>query len=116
VQREPIGETRETRMESVRRELAGFEQLNTWYYADEPKTERPRLELARRTSTFEEAVGGLDETKRPARSAPVPIVRELLRVRQLLRYLPDNAVVKLGTCSRVTNRRGPTLLHQGSSR
>jgi ferredoxin len=35
--------------------------LNSWYFSDAPKTMRPLLELARRTSTFEEVVGGLTE-------------------------------------------------------
>ena len=29
---------------------ATFERLNTWYYSDAPKTMRPVLDLARRTS------------------------------------------------------------------
>ncbi len=44
-----------------RHDLATADRLNTWYYADAPKTVRPRLEAARRTSTFDEVVGGLDE-------------------------------------------------------
>ena len=44
------------------RPLADFERLNTWYYTDAPRSVRPKLELARRRSTFEEIVGGLDET------------------------------------------------------
>src|SRR6266487_6842649 len=39
-------------------ELAAFDKLNTWYYADAPKTVRPLLDLARRTSTFDEVVHG----------------------------------------------------------
>src|SRR5207249_4253816 len=43
-------------------ELASFENLNPWYYSDASKTVRPVLDLARRTSTFDEVVTGLDET------------------------------------------------------
>ena len=43
-------------------ELASFDKLNAWYYADAPKTVRPMLEGVRRQSTFEEVQGGLDET------------------------------------------------------
>ncbi|HSW23268.1 MAG TPA: NAD(P)-binding protein, partial [Burkholderiaceae bacterium] len=32
-------------------ETASFERLNTWYYSDAPKTVRPQLDLARRTSS-----------------------------------------------------------------
>ena len=49
------------------REPAPFEGLNTWYYADAPKTVRPQLELARRASTFDEVVGGLDPRPRSSR-------------------------------------------------
>jgi hypothetical protein len=43
-------------------ELATFDKMNPWYYSDAPKTVRPMLELARRTSTFDEVVSGLDES------------------------------------------------------
>jgi NADPH-dependent glutamate synthase beta subunit-like oxidoreductase len=39
---------------------APFSALNPWYYDDAPRTVRPRLEAARRISTFEEVTGGLD--------------------------------------------------------
>ncbi|HEX8959902.1 MAG TPA: NAD(P)-binding protein, partial [Solirubrobacterales bacterium] len=39
--------------------LAEFEALNTWYYLYAPRAVQPRLEAARRTSGFEEVVGGL---------------------------------------------------------
>lgn len=42
-----------------RHELASFERLNTWYYADAPRTERPELERVRRQTNFEEVIGGL---------------------------------------------------------
>ena len=77
-------------------ELAGFDNLNTWYYSDAPATVRPQLDIARRTSTFDEVVGGLDASTALLRGAPLPVLRELLRMRQLLRLCPDNAVIKLG--------------------
>src|SRR6185436_15471819 len=40
---------------------ATFERLNPWYYSDAPKTVRPQLNLARRTSSFDEVQGGLTE-------------------------------------------------------
>ncbi|MGB8812154.1 MAG: NAD(P)-binding protein, partial [Paracoccaceae bacterium] len=42
-------------------QLATFDRLNTWYYSDAPKTMRPQLDLARRTSSFDEVQGGLTE-------------------------------------------------------
>jgi NADPH-dependent glutamate synthase beta subunit-like oxidoreductase len=41
--------------------LATFDTLNTWYYTDAPKTVRPRLDVARRLSSFDEVKQGLDE-------------------------------------------------------
>ncbi|HOV05405.1 MAG TPA: NAD(P)-binding protein, partial [Kaistiaceae bacterium] len=52
----------ETYQPAARHAIASFDKLNTWYYGEAPKTMRPVLELARRTSTFEEVVQGLDET------------------------------------------------------
>ena len=43
-------------------ELARFDQLNTWYYADAPKTVQPVLDIIRRQSSFDEVLGGLDES------------------------------------------------------
>jgi Pyruvate/2-oxoacid:ferredoxin oxidoreductase delta subunit len=43
-----------------RHDLAAVESLNTWYYADAPASVRPQLDTARRRTTFEEVVGGLD--------------------------------------------------------
>ena len=71
-----------------RHELATFDKLNPWYYTDAPATVRPQLDAARRRSTFDEVVGGLDEIHRAVRGAPLPLVRQLLRLRQLLRRLP----------------------------
>ncbi len=45
----------------TRHPLATFERLNTYYYDEAPRAVRPRLEAARRISTFDEVVGGLDE-------------------------------------------------------
>ena len=42
-------------------ELAGFDKLNTWYYADAPKKVAPRLDIVRRQSNFDEVRPGLDE-------------------------------------------------------
>jgi NADPH-dependent glutamate synthase beta subunit-like oxidoreductase len=42
------------------RRAADFDRLNTWYFADAPRTHRPVLESVRRQSTFDEVVRGLD--------------------------------------------------------
>ena len=41
---------------AARPALATFDTLNTWYYADAPRTHRPVLDRARRESTFDEVV------------------------------------------------------------
>ncbi len=46
----------------IHRRLAAFERPDTWCYDDASRTMRPELELARRQSSFDEIVGGLDET------------------------------------------------------
>jgi len=43
-----------------RHQLVTFDMLNPWYYADAPASVRPQLDLARRRTTFDEVVGGLD--------------------------------------------------------
>src|SRR4029453_6669497 len=54
---------------------ATFEGLNTWYYSDAPKTVRPQLDLARRTSSFDEGPGGLHQDKALFEARPAPAYR-----------------------------------------
>jgi NADPH-dependent glutamate synthase beta subunit-like oxidoreductase len=77
-------------------ELAGFDSLNTWYYADAPKTVRPVLSLARRTSTFEEVVKGLDETNALFEARRCLSCGNCFECDNCYGVCPDNAVVKLG--------------------
>ncbi|HEX4929337.1 MAG TPA: NAD(P)-binding protein, partial [Gaiellaceae bacterium] len=51
-----------THAPAPKHELASFEQLNTWYYADAPRSLQPKLDMLRRQSTFQEVVTGLDES------------------------------------------------------
>jgi NADPH-dependent glutamate synthase beta subunit-like oxidoreductase len=41
-------------------EPVSFEELNTWYFADAPKTRAPHLDAVRRQSSFAEVALGLD--------------------------------------------------------
>jgi NADPH-dependent glutamate synthase beta subunit-like oxidoreductase len=43
-----------------RHQLVTVDMLNPWYYADASASVRPRLDMARRRSTFDEVVQGLD--------------------------------------------------------
>jgi 2-oxoacid:acceptor oxidoreductase delta subunit (pyruvate/2-ketoisovalerate family) len=77
-------------------ELATFDKLNAWYYADAPKTVRPILDLARRTSTFEEVVSGLDETNALFEARRCLSCGNCFECDNCYGVCPDNAVIKLG--------------------
>ncbi|HYA68526.1 MAG TPA: NAD(P)-binding protein [Acidimicrobiales bacterium] len=80
----------------VRHGLATAERLNTWYYADAPKTLRPRLELSRRTSTFDEVVAGLDESTALFEARRCMSCGNCFECDNCFGVCPDNAVHKLG--------------------
>ncbi len=77
-------------------ELATFDKLNTWYYADAPHAVRPRLETARRTSTFDEVVGGLDEGTAAYEARRCLSCGNCFECDNCYGVCPDNAVIKLG--------------------
>ncbi len=81
---------------SPRHELADFGRLNTWYYADAPRTVRPRLELARRTSTFDEVVQGLDAETALFEARRCMSCGNCFECDNCFGVCPDNAVTKLG--------------------
>jgi 2-oxoacid:acceptor oxidoreductase delta subunit (pyruvate/2-ketoisovalerate family) len=76
-------------------ELADFGHLNTWYYSDAPRTVRPQLELARRQSTFEEVVGGLDESNALFEARRCLSCGNCFSCDNCFGVCPDNAVIKL---------------------
>ncbi len=75
--------------------LADFDSLNTWYYADAPRTERPRLETARRRATFEEVVGGLDDSNALYEARRCLSCGNCFGCDNCFGLCPDNAVIKL---------------------
>ena len=77
-------------------EAAAFDRLNPWYYADAPKTVRPQLDLARRTSTFDEVQGGLDETNALFEARRCLSCGNCFECDNCYGVCPDNAVKKLG--------------------
>jgi 2-oxoacid:acceptor oxidoreductase delta subunit (pyruvate/2-ketoisovalerate family) len=77
------------------RQLAGFEHLNTWYYTDAPRTVRPMLELARRRTTFEEVVEGLDESTALFEARRCLSCGNCFSCDNCFGVCPDNAVLKL---------------------
>jgi NADPH-dependent glutamate synthase beta subunit-like oxidoreductase len=79
-----------------RGEDADFDLLNTWYYADAPKTVAPILEVARRRSTFEEVSGGLDEDTALFEARRCLSCGNCFECDNCYGVCPDNAVIKLG--------------------
>jgi len=75
---------------------ASFERLNPWYYSDAPKTVRPELELARRTSSFDEVQGGLTEDNALFEARRCLSCGNCFECDNCYGVCPDNAVVKLG--------------------
>ncbi|HCZ17061.1 MAG TPA: NAD(P)-binding protein [Accumulibacter sp.] len=77
-------------------EVAVFEKLNTWYYADAPKTVRPMLDIIRRQSTFDEVQGGLDESTALFEARRCLSCGNCFECDNCYGVCPDNAVIKLG--------------------
>jgi NADPH-dependent glutamate synthase beta subunit-like oxidoreductase len=75
---------------------ATFEHLNPWYYSDAPKTVRPQLELARRTSSFDEVQGGLNEDNALFEARRCLSCGNCFECDNCYGVCPDNAVIKLG--------------------
>jgi NADPH-dependent glutamate synthase beta subunit-like oxidoreductase len=75
---------------------ASFGALNTWYYADAPATVRPRLEAARRISTFDEVTGGLDESTALFEARRCMSCGNCFGCDNCYGVCPDNAIIKLG--------------------
>ena len=80
--------------------LAGFDRLNTWYYSDAPKTVQPQLDLARRQSTFDEVVGGLNESNALFEARRCLSCGNCFECDNCYGVCPDNAVHKLGPGNR----------------
>jgi 2-oxoacid:acceptor oxidoreductase delta subunit (pyruvate/2-ketoisovalerate family) len=79
-----------------KRVVATFDKLNTWYYSDAPKTVRPMLDLARRTSTFAEVVHGLTEENALFEARRCLSCGNCFECDNCYGVCPDNAVIKLG--------------------
>ncbi len=75
---------------------ASYDRLNTWYYADAPKTHRPQLDLARRTSTFDEVQQGLNEDNALFEARRCMSCGNCFECDNCYGVCPDNAIIKLG--------------------
>jgi NADPH-dependent glutamate synthase beta subunit-like oxidoreductase len=78
-----------------RPDVIAFDELNPWYYADAPKTFRPQLDIVRRQSTFDEVVGGLDETNAQFEARRCLSCGNCFACDNCYGVCPDNAVIKL---------------------
>jgi 2-oxoacid:acceptor oxidoreductase delta subunit (pyruvate/2-ketoisovalerate family) len=76
--------------------VATFDKLNLWYYSDAPKTLRPQLDLARRTSSFDEVQGGLTEDNALFEARRCLSCGNCFECDNCYGVCPDNAVIKLG--------------------
>jgi len=76
-------------------ELAEFDQLNTWYYADAPRTVAPQLDEIRRQGSFDEVTLGLDETNALFEARRCLSCGNCFGCDNCYGVCPDNAVLKV---------------------
>jgi len=81
---------------AAKHELAAFEHLNTWYYSDAERTQRPELEKVRRQDNFEEVVLGLTERNALFEARRCMSCGNCFECDNCFGVCPDNAVMKLG--------------------
>ncbi len=77
-------------------ELASFDKLNTWYYSDAPRTERPKLDTVRRQGTFDEVVQSLEEENALFEARRCLSCGTCFSCDNCYGVCPDNAVIKKG--------------------
>ena len=77
-------------------ELADFAHLNTWYYSDAERTQRPELERIRRQDNFDEVVLGLTERNALFEARRCMSCGNCFECDNCFGVCPDNAVIKLG--------------------
>ncbi|MBI1218824.1 MAG: FAD-dependent oxidoreductase [Rhodobacteraceae bacterium] len=83
-----------------KQELAAFENLNTWYYDDAPRSVQAQLSLIRRQSSFDEVVEGLTEETAQYEARRCMSCGNCFECDNCFGVCPDNAVIKLGPGNR----------------
>jgi NADPH-dependent glutamate synthase beta subunit-like oxidoreductase len=78
-----------------RPELASFDRLNPWYYADASKTVSPQLDAVRRSSTFDEIALGLTEDNALFEARRCLSCGNCFGCDNCFGVCPDNAVLKV---------------------
>ena len=81
-------------------EIVDIGKINSWYYADAPKTVQPMLEIIRRQSGFEEVLGNLDEDNALYEARRCMSCGNCFECDTCYGVCPDNAVIKLGPGNR----------------
>ncbi len=74
---------------------ATYDRLHTWYYTDAERTHRPLLETARRASTFDEVVQGLDPDTALFEARRCLSCGTCFSCDNCFGMCPDNAVIKI---------------------
>ncbi|HVU72304.1 MAG TPA: NAD(P)-binding protein, partial [Mycobacteriales bacterium] len=77
-------------------DVIGVDRLNTWYFSEAPPSLQPVLDAARRASSFDEVVGGLDESTALYEARRCLSCGDCLECDNCYGVCPDNAVIKLG--------------------
>lgn len=85
-----------TYVPAPKHEVVTFGMLNPWYYTDAAGTVQPALDVIRRQNTFEEVVGGLDETNALFEARRCMSCGNCFECDNCFGICPDNAIVKLG--------------------
>jgi Pyruvate/2-oxoacid:ferredoxin oxidoreductase delta subunit len=75
--------------------IASADRLHEWYYSDAPHMVRDRLDVARRLSTFDEVVQGLDEETAVFEARRCLSCGNCFGCDNCFGMCPDNAIVKL---------------------
>ncbi len=75
---------------------ATADRLNSWYFSDAPASVQPELEPARRATTFDQVMGGLNPHNALFEARRCLSCGNCFECDNCFGVCPDNAVIKLG--------------------
>ena len=87
-------------MKATPHPVATYERINSWYYTDAESSKQPVLALARRRTTFDEMVTGLDADTALLEARRCFSCGNCFECDNCYAVCPDNAVLKLGAGNR----------------
>ena len=79
-----------------RHETASSDRLHTWHYTKAPKSVQPQLDLGRRQATFDEVIGGLEESQALFEARRCLSCGNCFECDECYDLCPDQAILKLG--------------------